>query len=281
MLKKLNKNNYHNFKNEMISNSKINDFLRSKEYYKAKHIDRTIKPETSSAMQFGSMVDEVLSTGSFTSLKRKYIPKFERTCFKKDDPDKYDEETIKVKEQEKIDKSRLVSNEDYDDVIKISKKIIKSDFYKWYKTHGTLFQQPLEAEYDGVKVCGMADAITVLDDVIYLDDFKTTQAGKFDNPKQWFWYCKKMGYLRQLAHYKEMIRQSFPRHQIICRHLVISSDLTKHDIKLFEFHDSCLFGQLEEFKKVAKQIVEEKDWVDEVPAQAESIIIFPPKHDYD
>lgn len=263
-MQNLTPSSYYSHSNTAISNSKVNDFLKGKEYYKSKHIDKTFEYANTPAMLIGSMVDDALSTGSITTITKKYEVK----VAKKEDPEKY--------KKQKENPRYVASEDDIETSKKIAKRILKSDFYKFYKENATMFQVQLQGKYDGIDVCGMADAITVLEDRVYLDDFKTTAPMHMTSPAKWYWHCKDAGLLRQLAHYKNLIKNTFADRPIICRHIVISSDPDLFKMKIFQFDEGCFEGMLDEFKDVMHQIVNEKEWVDKLPAHSDYQVIYPP-----
>lgn len=261
---RLTKRNYHSKKNTMISNSKVSQYLKSKEIYKRKYIDCDYNDELSVSLKIGRIVDSILSTGNFKEARKEFSIK----VLKKDNEEEYNR-------QQHMHNDNLISQKDWDTAIKMAFKVMQSKLYEWYKQNKAQFQVPFSDTYDGVGVCGLLDAMVILPDVIYIDDFKTANASSIESINHWYWHCKKYGYFRQLAHYKNLVAQKYPDHKIVCRHLVIgNSKELNYPIKLFVIDDSALSGKLEEFKSVCQQIKNETSWVDDVPTWENAQTIY-------
>ena len=221
-------------------------------------------------MKLGQMVDVALSKNSIAAIKKSFSVK----CLKSDNPGLY--------EKQKLMKSgRLVSQGDYEKAVAMAKKVLESEFYAQYKKWPTMFQVILQSHYEEIEVCGMADALTILDDRIYLDDFKTCSPHACRTSQHWYWHCEQMGYLRQMAHYRELVRLTYPDKRIICRHIVITNEENVHNVSLYELSDQALKEKLDEFKYVMNWIASEmastepSRWKDKIPDQNEAIILYP------
>lgn len=258
---KLNHNNYYTSENTAISNSKVGDFLNSKEYYKAKHIDGTVERSTTPSMQIGSMADIYMSTGKASAILKEFSVK----CLKRDNPEEFEA-------QKTMDADRIVSETNYDKAINIGRKIVESDLYSWFKKNKTEFQVILQGKVDGIDVCGMTDALTVVGDNVYIDDFKTSAPNAMGSVVKWHFHCVDYGYYRQMAHYKDMVEQMHPDKNIVCRHIVISND-DFAQVKLFAFSPETLVEPLKQFKETVKAITEEKEWIDPVPTWDDAILL--------
>lgn len=258
---RLDHNNYYTRENTAISNSKVGDFLNSKEYYKAKHIDGTIESTTNPSMRIGSMADIYMSTGKEADI----LKEFSVRTLKRDDPELYEA-------QKTMNPDQIVSENEYNKAVRIGKRIVDSHLYKWFKDNKTEFQVILQGQYGGVDVCGMVDALTVIGNKVYIDDFKTSAPASMSNAVKWHFHCKDYGYYRQMAHYREMVAQMHPDKHIMCRHIVISND-DFAKVKLFTFAPETLVEPLKEFKSAVQAIVNEKDWVDEVPTWDDAIML--------
>lgn len=259
---KLTHRNYFTKKNTAISNSKVGDYLKSKEYYKAKHIDHTVEFNVTPSMKIGSMVDEALTKGKIGAIKRKYHVK----VLKKDDPQAYER-------NKKVSDDHLVTQLEYDKAVAMSKKVLKSDLYKWYTDNATMMQVILQDKVDGVDVCGVADAVTVVGDTVYLDDWKTSTLSSMESPKKWLWKCQDFGYLRQISHYRNMLSKTWGDKEIVCRHIVISNDSMYPQVKIFQFNNEDLIDAYEEFKRVVHMISTETEWKDPFPDHTKPLMI--------
>lgn len=248
---KLTRRNYFSKKNTAISNSKVSDFLKSKEYYYAKHIAHTIEEERTPSMVLGSIVDEILSTGRVPQ-------KYSVRCLKKDNP--------KLYEKQKLKPEYVVSQTQMDIAKTIAAKVRKQPFWRWYKKHGAQFQVVLQDTYCGnVPVCGLADVITVDHNTktIYVDDFKTTSISGHVTAYRWYYKCVEYGYLRQLAHYTAMAQKIEPDYKVVGRHIVLStSKFDCYPIYLFEFDEDLLVDAFNEFHTAVQLIDSETEWKD-------------------
>ena len=128
-----------------------------------------------------------------------------------------------------------------------------------------MFQVILQDKYDGVDVCGVADAVTVTENAVYLDDWKTSTSTSMKSPKTWLWKCQDFGYIRQLAHYKNMLSKTWGDKEIVCRHIVISNDSMFPQVQIYEFLERDLEAPLMKLKEVIRSISAETEWKDEFP----------------
>lgn len=262
--------NYFTAKNKHISNSKVNDFLLSKEYYYKKHIARTIKEELTPSMQVGKMVDLYVSSGKPSEIAKEFSIK----VLKSENPELYEAQKL-------MDQSYIVSKDIYDRAITMGKKIVESNLYRWWKEYDAQFQVLLTATYSDVPVCGIADVITVRKDMqtIFIDDIKTAAASAMKSPYAWVRHCEEYGYLRQLAHYKAMVQftPAYPNnYDIVCRHLVIGNQASEwHPIQVYEFSDELLQGWAENFRDIALAISKEKSWKDHIPSWGQALKLYP------
>lgn len=273
-IKKLNKQDYFTRKNGYLTNSKIGDFLKSREIYKQKWIDWTYERESTPSLTLGSIVDEYISTGKLNKVKAKWHVKVKKA----DNPELYEK-------QQSMNPDRLVTQEVWDKAIKMGSKIVDSNIYYWLKFHQGQFQVLLTSNYDGAYVAGMLDALAIVGDTAYLLDFKTSNAQGMRSAKAWYWHCKDFGYLRQMAHYGQLVKDNYPEvKNIIYRHVVIgSSEEENFPVKIFELDPISLEfdKELEFFKRVAVEIVHNKVWEDRTPTFNEVVILKNPYDDND
>lgn len=265
-MRKLTKRNYFTKANTHITNSKVSDFMRSKEVYKKKWIDWTWDRCKTPSMILGSIVDEYISTGK--------VPKsYQVKVLKKDDPVKYET-------QQSMNSECLISQDVYDKAINMSLRIVKSDIYKWLKARKVKFQVLLTATYNEVPVAGLLDALVIEGDTAYVLDFKTSNERGMLNLKAWYWHCKDFNYFRQMAHYGELVRLNYPEvKNIIYRHIVISSsEEDNYTIKIFELDPVSLrfAEELEIFKEVTKKIASEVEFKDFIPTMADCLTLKNP-----
>ncbi len=249
--------NYFTPENTAISNSKVGDFLKSKEYYYKKHISHEIEWKDTPSMKIGRLVDDIVTRGEMN---------YKVKVLKKDDPDEYEA-------QKDIPPDKLITQEQFEEACGRAQAVIKELFYKWYEERGAQFQVLLQSfipygahPRSKISICGIADIITETRTQIFIDDLKSVGQLKVASPQKWFWNCKDMGYFRQMAVYKYLWQQMHKRNkkEIICRHVVVTkeeNDLYK--VMLYVIDPILLEEPLREFIETAKAIFKEKEWKDE------------------
>lgn len=265
---KLTTKNYYSKSNKAISNSKIRDFLISKELYKSKHIDGGHIDTMTPSMVLGQMVDSIISTGNIKEPLKTYHIK----VLKSDNADLYEF-------QRGLDPQYLVSEDNYNKAVNMAKRILDSDIYAFYKEYHTEFQVPFQTKYHGVPVCGLLDALTVDTDskTIYIDDFKTANHAAIRSMTTWYWHCVDYGYFRQMAHYRAMVQEAYPDYSIQCRHIVISSsEEHRYPVKIYVLAEEVFAGQIEQFCETVLLIKQEKLWKDPLPTFEESTMLCMP-----
>src|SRR3990167_8118332 len=203
----LTKDNYFSPQNTAISNSKVSDFLKSKEFYKKKHLDHSIVHKQTANMKVGTCVDCFISGQP--------IP-YTTKVLKRDNPDIFEM-------QKELAEEVFISNAQLEEAYARAEAIKKEPFFGWYEQNGAEFQALLQAQYRGIPICGMADIVTVTKKAVYIDDIKSVSKSKVRSPESWYWTCEEMGYLRQLAAYRYMWKAGNPkvRKPVECRHVVV------------------------------------------------------------
>lgn len=259
-MNKLFKSAYFTKKNKHITNSKVGDFLRSKEIYKKKHIDHTWKKELTAPMILGKMVDEVICTGQ--------PPKgYQVKVLKKDNEDLYEA-------QKSVNPELLISQDTYDKAMTMGLKVRDSNIGYWLKFHKAKYQVLLTSFYQAIPVAGILDSLIIQGDTATVIDFKTANAAAFRTTRSWFWHCIELGYFRQLAHYGQLVRDNYPVKKIKYIHIVISSSKDdNYPVKVYELDEYTLDfkKELEIFEKTAKDIVNETLFIDPVPSFTDPI----------
>lgn len=286
----LTKKNYYSPQNLAISNSKVRDFVTSKELFYGRHLDHSIPPDTTAAMNLGKYVDSVVECGSLKKFQKQYMVK----VLKKDDEIGFAKQKLLLEK----DPDRVISEETYAKVVRMSDKILRSPFYKEYKKKKAKFQVPLWNKFETwalspdssfkfapgtlipeIHVCGLLDTL-VFDhatSTVYIDDLKTTKSASMKNPQSWYYKCVDFGYLRQLAFYRWMVMQAYPEFDnYVCRHVVISNEKTDlYPLKLFIIPNEMLVKPLEEFFTVAYQIATEESFLDVLPSWSDAETLAP------
>ncbi len=210
---KLNKNTYFSPTNKYLSNSKIKDFAKDKAYFFRKHILGEAPPfKKTPPMIIGSAVDLWL-TGSEKEFREQYI-----LVSRRDTSDEFQLNPTMYKEVEDI--CTIVSAQD----------CYKS--LKTYKTQKILqYDMPIGEHLLGV--CGCLDFLKVKDNKAIIIDLKTANNVI---PDKYYWTCKSMGYIQQLAMYRKLTYLNFPGvEEVECWHLVVDTTNELHPVYTFKF----------------------------------------------
>lgn len=270
---KLTKHNYHTPENTLISNSKVKLYMQSKEMYKKRYIDHEPQ-EINRPLKIGKMVDWAFETGDVASIYDEFPVKTKKTVLKKDCKGNphllaiYEQEALMIEQEKRMDQSIFVTEDEQMTALAMSKKILGSELYKWYKKPGMrrYFQKVVHDD----RACGMLDVLVVDDKnkICYIDDLKTSTPADMTSDKAWFWKCYKFSYFTQMAIYKHFVQEKYPDYKVICRHMVIGS-AEPHEIKLYTFEDkeiqSILKDDYEAFMSWVEEIEKETEFVDEIP----------------
>jgi len=256
--KKLTPKTYFSKKNTALSNSKINDFLKSKNYFYRKHILHTVTRKNTPNMKIGSTVDAIVSGTT---------PEYTCKVLKRDNPELFEE-------QKGMDPDFFITESQMEEALAHAQNIMKTPAYKWYKKNKAKFQVVLQGEYttesgNVLPLCGMADVIvSSIKGTVYIDDFKVVSYMKLTTPDKWKFNCYDFGYFRQLAFYAYLYKQSTKdQRNIVCRHMVstkVDEDLYK--VYLFTIGDDILeqaFEEIEQSLEKIDKVIESNDWDDD------------------
>lgn len=243
---KLTKENYFSPDRPHISNSMITDYIRSRAFYKAKYIDRTVETKITDQMKLGSITDDLLTEGS-----TRYQRKFERTCLAKDDKEQYDIESQIIKEQKKTHGDYLVSAQIYDKAKEMAKYIQKHFF--WQNNFAKVeFQRLVSGQIGRKKVCGLIDRLDPLPKHKYrLSDIKITTMAKASSPRKWLYVCQDAGYIRQFAIYQYLLarEKGVSKKDIECYHIVGVPDVDGfHKVFLYKMPQEYIDEAMKEVR---------------------------------
>ncbi len=250
--------NYFTPYNTAISNSKVSDFLLSKEYYFKKNIERSIQFKRSTPMKIGSIVDAM-----FSGLE---IP-YSVSCLKREDPDLFEF-------QKSLDPDSFVSALVMKEAHDRYESIIKEPFMVEFASMDVRFQVILQGNIfcDTTKriipICGALDML-VYDkekNEYHILDLKCTSKMKCETKEKWSWTMHSMGYFRQLAVYLQLLAGSLkePPNNIFLHHIVSYKENDScYKVKLFTIDPKMLQPYWTEFSEAVKQIAAESRWVDD------------------
>ena len=236
--------NYHTPANTAITNSKVGDFLRSKEFYRAKHVDRTVPDSASPSMVLGSIVDCIFSGFALGDY-------FTR--------DKENAGGLGL---------QYVQPAVWSKGIEIGEFLTQQAFFRWYDDKACDVQVPMwrEIEKGGRRadIACLPDRLTYSKGVVYIDDLKTTRNSDIETPERWYWKCVRSGYFRQFAAMMLCAAQKFPEAtDVVFRHVAVGT--TKEGtwpVRLFTIPVALVASAANEFVDTALAIVSETEWRD-------------------
>lgn len=255
---KLTSSNYFTNANRYLSNSKISDYLKSKEYCYKKNILGTIEKKETAALVIGSAVDLWLTKG------RQYFEKQYIRMARKNS--KLDPKLIQLTERE------------YDEVVDICEAVEKTKAYKQIKRYKK--QNILQLDMDlGVfeGICGIPDFYNI--DKLgncEIVDLKTSQT--IDNIK-YYYHAKDYGYFRQQAMYQILLKELHPEIEtIVSKHLVVEKDPDKiYKVATFTLDQDEIDFEKENLMDLFMEIKKEKNWKDKETTWEDAIELKNPK----
>jgi hypothetical protein len=259
---KLTKDNYFGPENTAITSSKARDFLKSRELYYKRYVERSISSDETPSIILGRIIDKILEQMGLHHFYRTY----RRAVLKKDNPEEY-------AEQKDMDPSRILTKTMYDAAVNISQKAMRSPFLDFYRDRKNknykqlILTQPYKVDVIEFDVAGMLDRLTIVGSTAYVDDHKTSGSGKMKNPNSWAYTCQAFGYFMQLAVYQWLVKQVHPAvENVICRHIVYSTSRADcYPIRLYIIPNFLLVEPLKLFFQTAKAITIEENWTDDLP----------------
>lgn len=191
-----------------LSNSMVSAYLRSPAYYEAMYVDKTIERPITPALEFGSAVDILLTEGV-----DKFNELFSVKVLMRDDPERFKENKTSGK--------TILSPPVWEKVHQVVEKVASTEAFAWLKSHNAQTQVTLTGEIDGIKVKGKLDFLTVIKDVAYIDDLKTT---KNVLPMKFHYHSLDYGYYRQACMYKQLVLQNYDVSTVYNRILAVTKE---------------------------------------------------------
>lgn len=190
--------NYHQFGNRALSRSKITDFLKSKAYFKAKHLDGTIIEEKKKAWDIGNGVDELLAQ---IEQKNKFI-----VCNADGRTKAGKEEKARIMASGYI----ILSDTEYEQILGLACAVEATDAYKelerlFNKNEVLQVDMPLGEHFD--KLIAMPDFLYIDGTHARCWDLKTAMT--IDERKYYF-HCVEYGYFKQMAVIKAILEKTNP-----------------------------------------------------------------------
>lgn len=249
---KLTKSNYYTTKNRYISNSKINDWLKSKRYFYEKHVVGTREKEETAALIIGKAVDTWL-TVSRREFEKQYIRVARRS--------KDDSKVIQLTEAQ------------YDEVVGICEAVEKHSCYQEFKAAKKQVILQLDKKigmFPGL--CGIPDAISQDNKIIF--DLKTSNT---IDPKKYYYHAQAYGYYRQQAMYQMLLEKATGVSGITSYHLVVEKDTDKiYKVQTFILDQNIINQEKENLKKILEDIAKEEKFEDPDISFANAILLTNP-----
>jgi hypothetical protein len=201
----LTKDDYFSIRNKHISNSRIGDFLKDKNFFKKKHLTGEIENKKTTPMLIGSACDRWLTAGKDAFLKE-YIAVSRRNL--KSPP-------VGITELTQVQ---------YDEVVSICESVERQDAFKELADHQKqqILTMPMELGlFEGL--CGIPDWFKVEGSKTTITDLKTAEQAKI--AVKYHYHCLDYNYYRQMAVYDLLIRHNFPEvKEVKHRHLTVEKD---------------------------------------------------------
>lgn len=248
---KLTLENYFTPENKYLSNSKISDWLRCKNYFYKKHVTHEIVEGKTDAMLVGSATDNILTDIHNVSDGKYVVRQFNGTT--KDGK----AETELFKELGKV----ILTQAKYDEIMGMSIAVSETSAYKELKNHKAqeILQIDMPIGKHFIGLCGVPDWYIINSDgVCIITDLKTA---KTIDEKRYFYHCKEFGYFKQQADYQMILASLHPEIKtFLSRHLVVHKDKNVWTVKAFILSQSEIEKEKAELLKIINDISNEVEF---------------------
>lgn len=263
----LNKNNYFSLENRAITNSRLGDWLRGKQYFKKKHIDGTLDFKKTNAMVVGSVVDDLLTQDD---IKANYVVGDKR-----------------LKEFKNREDVTVISQIMYDEMMGLAIAVEETSAFKDLKDYRKQiifqFARDLGPHFDSI--AGIPDFFKIEYDNlpegkkarVIIVDLKTSTT---IDPWMYTKHADGLGYYRQQAFYQILIGMQLIEDgklefmdeiEFISRHLVVEKTRDIYDVGTFnidqdhiDFEKENIFALLEEVGKETEFKKKDTTWAEAV-----------------
>jgi len=246
-------NNYFSIDNKHISNSKISDWLKDKNFFQRKHILGEIKQVETQPLRIGKAVDCWLTSGK-NVFDKNYIAVSRRNL--KNPPEDYIELPMK----------------EYEAIQNMCEIVEKQQAFQDLKDYRR--QIILKKNIDGLGIwkgiCGIPDFLKIDGDNAIIVDLKTSTTIE---PVAYHYHCLKYGYYRQLAMYSLLVEYCYEITNIECKHFVVEKDTDGiFNCQTFTLDAERIENEKETILNAIQEIGDEKDfniknvgWNDSIP----------------
>lgn len=240
---KLTQKNYYTNKNRYLSNSKISDWLKSKEYFYKRHITGEIVKKETKALFVGKACDLWL-TKSRKAFEKKYI---------------------QVKRKSKNPPTGIIelSESVYKEIVGICESVEKTTAHKEFKKgrKQVILQMDMKIGlFDGL--CGIPDSLHIDKKTgkAIIDDLKTA---KNVDKKKYYYHALEYGYFRQQAMYQILLENTLGITDVISRHLVVEKDSDGiYKVKTYILDQEKINEEKKKLWKIIDNIAKEKKFKD-------------------
>jgi len=235
--------NYFTPENKYLSNSKVSDWLKDKEYFYKKHITGEIASPVSDAMVIGSATDDWL-TLSKTAFDRNYTVVTRRSRLKSETPWRYQ-----------------LTNTMYTLIENMCTNAEASPALKQLRDEKYIAQEILQADLDLTHfegLCGIPDWYRIDSGLCTVVDLKTAQSA---DPTKYHYKCLDLGYYRQAAFYQILLQKKYKVTDFESRHLVIEKDPDGiNHVRTFVLDQDRIEDEKENLFKIFEDIKKEQDF---------------------
>lgn len=241
--------NYFTPENKYLSNSKLKDFLKCKNYFYRKHVLGTVDKTSSKALTTGSAVDELL-TDIGNAINGKYAVRQFNGTTKEGKAEKADLEA-----QGKT----ILTQAEYDEIMGIAIAVSETSAYKDLATHKTQsiisIDMPIGI-FPGL--AGIPDWYDIKDGLCVITDLKTSRTV---DEKEYYYHSKRYGYFFQQAVYQYILSVLHPEIDLfVSRHLVVNKEKDIYSVKAFVLDQDEIEREKVELQRLLLEVANEVEF---------------------
>lgn len=253
---KLTNSNYYTLKNRYLSNSKIGDWLKSKEYFYGRHVTGDIVKKETDALIIGKACDLWLTKS--------------RKAFEKD--------YIKVARRTKLEGGPIqLTTGQYEEVVAICEAVEREPVYKSFKKGKKQLILQMDKKigmFEGL--CGIPDSVLINKEgksaIIF--DLKTARNIE---PRKYYYHAKEYGYFRQQAMYQMLLAHNYGIEKFESYHLVVEKDVDNiNKVGIYLLDQVEIDKEMKFLMAVIEDISKEKKFKDKPVTMDDAILLKDP-----